>query len=125
MSEQIHEGPWRKINEFVADERQLNERHIGPTYSERLNERYGQGSWRFETAAYEQRNAQERLGAEITSRLASEGLANALAGRGYRLDDGTDIAGKVTRYARQPDWGGIVISPDAAELAPKAPGRVD
>lgn len=111
-----YEGPARLISDR-HDERMLREegRGVPKSFARQLTETYGpEGTgWGFETdtthaQANEMRQAFES--AEFT--LATEALRNSLNGRGYILDDGTNVAGKVQRYVRTPDMGNVVVYPD-------------
>lgn len=115
-SQRNYEGPARLISDS-HNEKMLREegRGIPKSFARHLTDAYGpEGKgWGFETdTTHAQDNELRRTLHEPEFLLATEAFRNSLVGRGYKLDDGTDVSGKVQRYVRDPDMGNVVVYPD-------------
>lgn len=110
------EGPARLVSNN-HDEHMLREegRGIPKSYACYLSETYGPEGigWGFETDTdHAQENELRKALHEPEFLLATEALRNALAGFGYRLNDGTNVTNKIQRNSRPPDTGNVVVYPD-------------
>ena len=106
----VPQDKWVRYNPYDIYERQLNE--DGGRFSRILDEQFGSDNWVFDTGRFETENSNQRTGVQINNELASEGMRNTMSGTGYRLDDGTDISGRIIRYAAASDKGDIKVAPD-------------
>lgn len=110
-----YEGPARLSDSL--DEKSLREqgKGISKSYASYLTDDFGPEGigWGFETDTDRaQHNELEKVSHAPEFALGTEALNNAFQGKGYKLNDGTDVTGRVTRYALNPPMGNVVVFPD-------------
>lgn len=113
-----YEGPAELLQAGIPENNVFDRRGMpgGKSVADKLTTQYGPegAGWGVERERYADQN---QLKDELHApefKLATEAFNNALRNKGYKLDDGTEVTGKIQRYVRDPDTVDVVKYPDGA-----------